>query len=227
MVTRRPLRSPRLLAVLGAGAGVLYSNFVLDWVRRGSASLGHQVSELAAPGEPQAWVYRAGEIGCAALVLPLLPAVRAGLPAGPGREVVAAATAVFAVGAASAALVPTPVGPGVVRDEVDRRPRSGLHDGASVVAEAGLYLGVGAAWASTRQGPGWFHRAAWWAFWLGSGSSLVFGYARPSAERRWLGGVSQRVNIVTASAWLCCLGVFAAGAGREHAAHPPREGTTR
>ncbi|WP_182526809.1 DUF998 domain-containing protein [Nocardioides dongkuii] len=221
-MTRAPWRSPLLPAVLGLGAGVLYANFVLDWVRRGSASLGHAVSELAAPGESQAWVYRAGEVGCAALVLPLLPAVRAGLPAGPGREVVTGATAVFAVGAATAGLVPTPCGPGVVRDQVDRRPRSDLHDGASIVSDSALYLGVAAAWATTRhRGPRWFHRAAGWVLCLGSGSSLVYGYARPSAGRRWVAGVSQRVNVVTISAWLGCLGVLAARAARDRAARPP------
>lgn len=220
-MTRRAPRSPPLPAVLGAGAGILYANFVLDWVRRGSASLGHLVSELAAPGEPQAWLYRAGEVGCAALVLPLLPAVRSRLPVGAGREVVVGATAVFAVGAATAAVVPTPCGPGVVRDVVDRRPRNDLHDGASIVADAALYLGVAAAWVTTRgRGPGWFHRAAGWVLLLGSGSGLVFAYARPVAGRRWLAGISQRVDVVTVSAWLCCLGLFAAREARAVTAHP-------
>ncbi|WP_127481340.1 DUF998 domain-containing protein [Nocardioides pantholopis] len=216
-------RSPAVPAALGVGAGTLYANFVVDWARRGSASLGHVVSELAAPGEPQAWIYRAGEVGCAALVLPLLPTARAGLPAGLGREVVAVATAVFAAGAAAAAVVPTPCGPGVVREEVDRRPRSNLHDGASIVSDVALYLGVAAAWATTRRrGPGWFHRAAGWVLWLGTGSNLAAGYARPVAGRRWLGGVSQRVNILTISAWLCCLGLIGAQAVRDRSA-PPRE----
>ncbi|WP_166391578.1 DUF998 domain-containing protein [Nocardioides ochotonae] len=200
-------------ATLGAGAGVLYANFALDWVRRGTASLGHMVSELAAPGEPHAWVYRASEVGAAALVVPLLPAVRAALPAGPAREVVVGATAVFAIGATVAALVPTPFGPRVVHDKVDRRPRSEVHDRASFVSDAGLYVGVAAAWVSTRSaGPRWAHRAAGVVLGLGGTSSLVFGYARPSARLRWVGGISQRVNVVVISAWLGCLGLLAARA---------------
>ncbi|MQW76376.1 DUF998 domain-containing protein [Nocardioides sp. dk4132] len=212
-MTGVPRRGPLRPAVMGAGAGVLYANFALDWVRRGTASLGHMVSELAAPGEPDAWVYRASEVGAAVLVVPLLPGVRAALPAGPAREVVVGATAVFAAGAALAALVPTPFGPRVVREEVDRRPRSEVHDRASIVSDTGLYVGVAAAWVSTRHaGPRWVHRAAAAVLCLGGGSSLAFGYARPSARLRWVGGISQRVNVVVISAWLGCLGLLAARA---------------
>jgi Protein of unknown function (DUF998) len=212
-MSRAPWRGPLGPALMGAGAGVLYANFALDWVRRGWASLGHMVSELAAPGEPDAWVYRASEVGTAVLVVPLLPAVRAALPAGPAREVVVGGTAAFAAGAVVAGLVPTPFGPRLVHEEVDRRPRSEVHDRASVVSDAGLYLGVAAAWVSTRHaGPRWLHRAATAVLCLGGCSTVVFGYARPSARLRWVSGISQRVNVVVISTWLGCLGVLAARA---------------
>ncbi|MCD4523522.1 DUF998 domain-containing protein [Nocardioides sp. cx-173] len=212
----RPLRP----AALGVGAGLLYSNFVLDWVRRGPESLSHAVSELAAPGEPLAWVYRGGEVASAALVLPLLPSVRAALPPGPGREVVTAATALFALAATVAAVVPTPCGPGEGHEKVDRRPRSDLHDRASIAADAALYTGVVATWASTRRrGPRWLHRAARRVAWVGAGTSAAYLRARPSADLRLVAGVSQRLDIVTVSAWLCCLGVLAARAVPREAPH--------
>ena len=197
---------------------------LLDWVRRGSGRLGHAVSELAAPGEPQAWVYRAGEVGCAVLVVPLLPMVRAALPPGPGRDVLVGATAVFAAGAGVAGVVPTPCGPGVVREEVDRRPRSAVHDGASIISTGALYLAMAAAWLTTRRtGPGWFHRANGWLLAVGSGGSLVSGAARGSADRLWLAGLGQRIDILAASAWLGCLGVLAArAAGRARPAGSSR-----
>ncbi|NPC95297.1 DUF998 domain-containing protein [Nocardioides sp. zg-DK7169] len=212
--TRRLRRAPLLL---GACAGVLYANFVLDWLRRGPATLGHMVSELAAPGEPSAWVYRGAEVGTAALVLPLLPSVRAALPAGPAREVVAGGAAVFAVGAAVAGLVPTPCGPRPVHEEVDTRPRSSLHDGASAVSDSGLYVAEAAAWLSTRRhGPRWFHRGTGAALVVGTASSLVFARARPSGRLRGVTGVAQRVNVLAISAWLGCLGLLAARAPGEH-----------
>lgn len=201
----------RAPAVLGVGAGVLYASFALDLVRRGADSLDHVVSELAAPGEPYAWFYRGCEVGTAVLLVPLLPQVRDALPAGRARDVVTGATGVFAAGAAVAGLVPTPCGPREVRTQVDLRPRSVVHDGASFVSEAGLFLAVAAAWAGTRRaGPRWLHRVVGGLLVVGAASTAVLGYARPSAELRRLGGVSQRVNVVVGSVWLGSLGVLAA-----------------
>ncbi|MCR6030749.1 DUF998 domain-containing protein [Nocardioides sp. zg-579] len=206
----RPALRP---ALLGAGAGLSYATFVVDLVRRGPSSLDHAVSELAAPGERWAWFYRAAEVGCAAAVLPLLPPVRSALPPGVGREVVTGATAVFAVAAAAAGVVPTPCGPGLAWGVVDLRPRSDLHDAASLLAESAAYVGVGAAWATTRRrGPRWFHRAAGWTLLVGVGSGLVHGATRSHAERRRVSGVSQRVDVLAVSAWLGCLGVLGAQA---------------
>ncbi len=196
--------------VLGAGAATLYASFVADWALRGSAGLDRVVSELAVPGEPHAHLYQAGDLGCAALVLALLPGLRAGLPAGRWRDVVVAGTAVFAGGAATAAVVPTAGQdrPGPVRAGASRWAAD-LHDGASVVSDAGLFLGVAATWCSTRRGgPRWLHRVAWWHFWLGGvGTSAVFGAAQAAGVSGRPLGLSQRLHIAAISLWLVCLGL--------------------
>ena len=111
---RRPadLGSAALLAC-GAVAALLYSNFLLDWTRRGFVGMDDIVSRLEAPGEPHAMLLRSTDVVCAVLVVALLPWVRGALPRGPWRELSVWATVVFALGATIAAIVPPPCGPDV------------------------------------------------------------------------------------------------------------------
>jgi hypothetical protein len=210
-------RDPRAVAlvVVGGVAAVLYANFLLDWVLRGFTGMGEVVSELESPGQPNAALLRVTDVVCAALVVSLLPWVRAGLPRGAWREVVVWATVVFAIGASVAAFVPTPCGPDVACTAPDLQLQLNVHDVASIVSDAGLYVGVAAAWLATRRsGPTWFRRAAWWLFWIGGVlSSTVFQYFDTTDDPEWAVGVAQRLHIIGICAWIVVLAVYAATVG--------------
>ena len=207
---RRPadLGSAALLAG-GGVAALLYSNFLLDWTRRGFVGMDDIVSRLEAPGEPHAMLLRTTDVVCAVLVVALLPWVRAALHRGPWREVTVWATAGFALGAAVAAFIPPPCGPdavcAVTRGQV-------VHDFSSIASDAALYVGVAAAWLATRHtGPTWFRHAAAWVFWIGGlVSSALFAYFNAAGDPAWAPGLSQRAHIVCISVWLLCLTFLAA-----------------
>ncbi|WP_043347424.1 DUF998 domain-containing protein [Beutenbergia cavernae] len=210
--------SPRraALLVVAALAAVFQANFLLDWVLRGGDGMQYIVSQLAAPGQPNATLLRATDVACAVLVLVLVVPVRRALRPGPWREVVTWGTVAFAVGAIGAALAAStcPLGTRCVGSgdlEVV------IHDLASAVSEVGLFGGVLGAWFATRRdGPAWFHAAAQWVFVLGGVvSALMFAYftwtATPGTSST-AAALSQRLHILTVSAWLVCLGVLAARA---------------
>jgi len=216
-MTSPPLRrrTSRALIAVSAVAAFLYANFLIDWVLRGFTGMGEVVSELEAPGEPNAVLLRVTDVVCAVLVVSLLPWVRGGLRPGVWRGVVVWATVVFAVGAAGAAIVATPCGPSVACDDPDLQLQLSIHDLSSIVSDTALYVGVAAAWLATRAvGPAWFSRSACWNFWLGGVvSSVVYEYFTLNPDPAWAVGASQRVHIVFISAWILCLGVFAATEG--------------
>ena len=219
---RRPtdLGSAALLACGGAAA-LLYSNFLLDWTRRGFVGMDDIVSRLEAPGEPHAMLLRTTDVVCAVLVVALLPWVRAALPRGPWRELTVWATIGFAFGATVAALVPPPCGPDAVCAVTQAQV---VHDVSSIGSDAALYVGVAAAWLSTRRsGPTWFRRAAAWVFWLGGVvSSALFAYFNATSDPAWAPGLSQRAHIVCISVWLLCLAALAAHT-RSPSDHPTTE----
>lgn len=217
----RDRRAVPLLAV-GCAAALLYANFLLDWVLRGFTGLGEVVSELESPGQPNATLLRVTDLVCAALVVSLLPWVRSGLPRGAWREVVVWATVAFAVCASIAALVPTPCGPDVVCDAPRLQAQLGVHEASSVLSDAALYVGVGAAWLTTRGvGPRWFRSLAWWLFWLGGViSTAVFQYFAGTDDPDWAVGVAQRVHIVGICTWIVTLSVYAATVGLRARAQP-------
>ncbi len=219
---RRPadLGAAALLAC-GGVAALLYSNFLLDWTRRGFVGMDDIVSRLEAPGEPHAMLLRTTDVVCAVLVVILLPWVRAALPRGPWREVTVWTTVVFAFGATVAALVPPPCGPDVVCAVTQAQV---VHDINSIASDAALYVGVAAAWLSTRRsGPTWFRRAAAWVFWLGGvASSALFAYFNATGDPAWAPGLSQRAHIVCISVWLLCLTALAAHT-RSPSDHPTTE----
>ncbi|WP_028049564.1 DUF998 domain-containing protein [Cellulomonas sp. URHD0024] len=196
--------------LIGAAAALLYSNFLLDWVLRGFAGMGDLVSALEAPGERNATLLRVTDVVCAVLVVCLLPRVRRRLPSGGWREVFVVATVVFALGAALAAVVASPCGPGAVCEGGARATL--VHDTSSIVSDTALFVGAGAVWLATRRtGPVWFRRAAALVVVVGGiVASLVFGWFTRTGDPAWAVGVSQRVHIVCMSAWLASLGLFAA-----------------
>jgi hypothetical protein len=199
-----------LLLACGGGAALLYSNFLLDWTRRGFVGMDDIVSQLEAAGQPHAVLLRATDVVCAVLVVALLPWVRLALPRGPWREVVVWSTVLFALGATVAAFVPPPCGPDVACS--GHHLQIAVHDGSSIASDALLYVGVAAAWFATRRsGPVWFHRAAWWVLWVGGVlSSVLFEYFNVTDDPDWAVGAAQRVHIVCISGWILCLAYLAA-----------------
>jgi|GEM_PF-1681993 len=198
--------------LVGSCAALLYSNFILDWVLRGFSGMGEVVSELEAPGQQNATLLRVTDVVCAVLVVCLLPGVRRRLPRGAWREVVVVGTTVFALGAALAAVVTT-CGPGDAACGGDGQQLADMvHEGSSIVSDTALYVGAAAVWLSLRhREPRWFRRAAAWFVLLGGvGSTLVFAYFHQTQDPVWAVGVSQRVHILAISAWILCLGIFAA-----------------
>nr|NYG09272.1 hypothetical protein [Nocardioides lianchengensis] len=201
-----------MLVMVGLSAALLYANFFLDWVLRDFSGMGEIVSELEAPGEPNASLLRVTDVVCAVLVVSLLPWVRRGLRAGPWRELCIVAVVLFALGATVAAVVATPCGPGQVCDTARDRLQTSVHDGSSIVSDTALYVSVAAAWITTRStGPRWFRRVAWWNFWLGGvAASVLFEYFNVTQDPAWAVGASQRVHILFISAWIVTLALFAA-----------------
>ena len=203
-------RRPAALLVCGGFAALLYSNFLLDWTRRGFVGMDDIVSQLEATGQPHALLLRGTDLICVVLVAGLLPSVRRSLPRGSGRQVVVWSTAAFALGAAVAALVPTPCGPEGFC--TGHQLQSSVHDIASIASDAMLFVGVAAAWVTARRpGPAWLTRAACWLFWVGGVvSSALFTYFEATDDPDWAVGASQRVHIVCISVWIACLAVLAA-----------------
>ncbi len=211
------------LVVCGAVAALLYSNFLPDLVRRGPASLDDIVSQLEAHGQPDAMLLRVSDDVCSVLVVALLPWVRAALPRGLWRELTVWSTVAFAIGSTVAAAVPTPCGPDVSCP--GPAWQIGVHDNSSIASDVALYIGVAAAWLATRRsGPVWFHRAAWWVFWIGGvASSLLFAWVNAEYESTYAPGVTQRLHIVFISAWIFCLALLAARHRPHTPVHPAKE----
>lgn len=204
----------RARAWLGVGflAALLYANFLLAWVLRGFEGMEEIVSELEAPGEPNAMLLRITDVVCAVLVVALLPRVRLALPSLWWRECAIWATVVFALGAVVAAVVAIPCGPDVACSSPSEQRQVLIHNGASIVSATALFAGTAAVWFATRAvGPRWLNRFAWWSFWtVGVGASLIFGYLDRTVESSAAVGAAQRLHIVGMSVWIGGLGVVAA-----------------
>lgn len=209
-MTRRT-RSVVLIAT-GIVAAFLYSNFLLDWALRGFGSMGQVVSFLEAPGQKDAGLLRVTDVICALLVVALLPAYRSALPAGRWSELAVWSIVVFALGATMAAIVSEPCAEGLVCESASDQLSSSVHDLASLVSDSALYVGVAAAWWTTRHtGPAWFRRSAWWGWWIGGvGTSLLFGYFNATRDPLWAVGATQRLHIVVISLWIVAMAVLAA-----------------
>ena len=197
----------------------MYSSFILDWLLRGFEGMDEIVSELQAPGEPNAALLRV--LDCVAAVLVVLLAVwaREVMPRGVWREVFAWATVVFAVGVVVAAVVTEPCGPGLVCDAPSQVTQKAIHGWASTASDTALFVGVLAAIVSTRRtGPGWFRRAAWVVLVVGGlVSSALFAWFAHTDDPAWAAALTQRVHILCISTWIFCLGLVAATADRrEH-----------
>ncbi|MGB7448036.1 MAG: DUF998 domain-containing protein [Ornithinimicrobium sp.] len=203
------------LVLIAAGAALFSSNFLLDMAFAQEQDWTGVVSVLeVSEGHPRAML-RVTDILCGVLVVALLPYVSAALPPGTWRRWAVASTVGYAVAGAGAALVPLPCAVSAMctspTDDVQRL----VHDGFSVVAQVALFVAVVAvALATRRQGPRWLNRAAWMVFLLGGVlGAVVSGYYGLTDPDGWQAGLAQRFQLVVISAWLVCLGAFAATSG--------------
>ncbi len=199
------------LIATGVIAAFLYSNFILDWL----ISRDHfntVVSDLEVSGAANATLLRVTDVVCAVLVLVLLPLVRRGLPPGPWREVAIWSTAAFAILAAVAAFVPLPCGEGESCPGTTEQFKTLVHDGSSIASDTLLFVGAGAIGiALWHTGPRWFFRAAWLEVVVGGiVASAAFGIFTMIDDESLATGLSQRFHILCISAWIVCLGIFAA-----------------
>jgi hypothetical protein len=216
-------RGSLALLACGAVAALLYANFLLDWDSDGLVGTDDIVSQLEAEGQPHAMLLRTTDVVCAALVVALLPWVRAALRPGFWRELTVWATVAFAVGATIAAIVPTPCGPGISCPGPEWQIQ--VHDKSSIFSDTALYVGVAAAWFATRhRGPMWVRRAAWWVFWVGGVvSSLLYALVDAYDESSPAPGLAQRLHILCISAWILCLAVVAARGRSSTPVRPVKE----
>jgi hypothetical protein len=173
------------------------------------------VSDLEAEGAPHGALLRILDAASGALTLILVSYLWWALPRGLWRRVAVWSTLVFAVVGIPAGLVALPCdedAPGCSVSTSDQI-QGMAHDVASIVSTTALIAAAGAtALAVRREGPRWLGWAGWGTVTIQVATGLVFG-AGSLADRETLVGVAQRVEIVGISAWIICLGVYAATHG--------------
>ena len=210
--------------MLGALAGVLNANFVLEWLLPGQGDVGRSVvSDLGLASHPWSWVFRLGDALGAVLLLviglALLQSVRRSLTwRVAGRRVAGRRVSAWRVGAwlvtgfAAATLVAAlvPLSCAATADSTCAGSPPGaspplanlLHDGVSI---AGTTAGIAAAGVLALATRRWQSLAHWLAFALAAalGLALVVGAQGEVAE--WFGWV-QRAQILVLSLWFAAVG---------------------
>jgi hypothetical protein len=173
------------------------------------------VSDLEAEGAPHGALLRILDAASGALTLILVPYLWWALPRGLWRRVAVWSTLVFAVVGIPAGLVALPCdedAPTCAQSTSDQI-QGMAHDVASIVSTTALIAAAGAtALAVRREGPRWLEWAGWGTVTIQVATGLIFG-AGSLADWETLAGVAQRVEIVGISAWMVCLGVYAATHG--------------
>ncbi len=170
------------------------------------------VSSLEVSGQPEAGLLRALDVACAVLTLALVPFLAAALPPGRWRTVGVWSLVVFAVAGIVSTFVTLPCA-----DETPSCPagagqhaQAAVHDAATVVSTAALYLSAAAVvMALRRTGPAWIARAAVLVVAVGVTCGIASVVA-DLASADDAAGAAQRLQILSVSAWLICVGVFAA-----------------
>ena len=83
----------------------------------------------------------------------------------------------------------------------------------SIVSTAAFFVSAAATAIAVRaSGPRWLGVAGWASVAAGAATGVVFTAAEALGMETTL-GVSQRVQILAVTAWIVCLGVYAATAG--------------
>lgn len=190
----------------GSVAALLQVGFLLELVLPGPLSVtSSQVSELSAPGQPGAWLFRTFDVLTGLLVLAIVPGWWA------VRRSVAVALACYGVGLAFAALAPASCADSLQPTCLSSRLpgpaltwQDNVHDVGSIVSVLGLLLGAAlAAWALRRPAPARARVIA--VCW---GVSLVLGAAESLEDVLVVHtgrGVLQRIQIVLLSVVLVAL----------------------
>lgn len=214
--------------VCGLTAALLQVGFVLELVLPGPLPVTtSQVSELSAPGQPGAWLFRTFDVLTGVLVLAIVPGWWT------VRRSVATSLACYGVGLAFAALAPASCADSLQPTCLSSRLpgpsltwQDNVHDIGSTVSVLGLLVGAGlAAWALRRSSPRRARVVAvGWAF------SLVLGAAESLEDVLVVHtgrGILQRVQIVLLSVVLVALSLRRREAGppaaQDALATPPRE----
>ncbi len=236
-----PSGHPPIGLVLGIAAGVLNLSFLLESLLPGPTRVGATVvSDLAVPGHPWSWLFRAADAGSALCLLALCVVLLRHRPAPgagsrPGRVAWVAAsvaTAAFAVSTLVAATVPETCAPATdpscPSSVAEASTTDLVHD---AVSSLGSTAGVLAALvlAVVLRRTRWLAALHGAAFAAAASSGLVFVVWQAQTHDD-LSGWAQRVQIVVLSAWFVVLGVTADRGGTAALtgppARPPTEGVS-
>ena len=202
---------------LGALAGVLNSNFVLESLLPGSA--GRAVSELSVPGQPWSMAFRICDGSSAVLVMVLAAGLlRAGRRA-PGQ--VAGAWLLLVTGATTlvSALVPltclATAGPVCASSPPgSAAPLPNLvHDGVSITGTTAAILAAALLAAVSTGRQRWAHAVA---FVAAGGLGLALAVGAQGQVPAWF-GVTQRAQILVLSLWFVVVGYCLASPARRAA----------
>lgn len=204
-----------LLVIVGIVAGIAYSGFLLDLVLpNGEVDVSVVVSSLEADG-PHADVLRTLDVVSGVATLVLAPYVWWALPAGLWRHLAVWSLVAFALGGALAGIIPLPCGadtpdcPAGTAQETQQL----VHDGLSVLSTVAFFASAAAtALAARRRGPRWVVLAGWASVAVGALTGVVF-TTGDLGEMDLTLGISQRIQILAVTAWIICLGVYAATEG--------------
>ena len=183
------------------------------------------ISELSAPGQPWAWLFRLGDgtagVAAALLALPLLRGW------GPGRvRLRGGGLLVFGVGTLASALVPLTCAASVQVCPSSSVGVEVLHDGVSVLGTtAAVVAALELAWSLRRRLPRPVPLLALLtaAAAAGTGAWEVFSFCRGGNGG---GGPAQSVQVLAVSCWLLLEGVVVAGAGRRVPVRGPAPAVT-
>lgn len=202
-----------LAGVIGA---FLYSNFILDYILPGGASVFEVISVLETKGTPNADVLRTTDVIGGILMLVPLPYVWAAMPANGWRVVMVVSTAIFGIGSAISGIVPLPCdGATNGCNSTAEQLQQLTHDGASTLSQTGLFIGAIAVIVGLRHvGPQWIRTWGQITFWVGGvlGSILFLG-AGTIDSTSWETGAAQRFQVLMSSVWVVCYSIYAAKDG--------------
>ena len=205
---RRPAVLPAVWpAVCGVLAALLQLDFLLELVLPGGPPVARsQISELSAPGQPGAWLFRLLDVLSGLLVLALVPGWwRASRTVATCLAVWGLGLALSAVSSASCAdsLHPRCDGNGLPGPHTSLRDN--LHDVGSTLSALALLLGIAVAAAALRR-HGEVRRGAW----VGALTLLAVLLGLEETVEDLVGtssgrGISQRLQVVVLSAVLLLL----------------------